>query len=59
MSTYPVFTAPFNNYSGRSGVEIKNAGKYQRFAMLATGNYRLTNSTQTYTDMIVRDFADQ
>lgn len=58
MSVYPVGLAPYNNYSGRTGIEIKNAGRYTRFAILATGNYILPKSTQTYTDVLIRDLSE-
>jgi hypothetical protein len=58
LSTFPGGVAPFDNYTGRTGVEIKNAGRYQRFAILANGNYKLTTGTQTYTHVLIRDFAD-
>ena len=59
FSTFPVTAAPYNTYRSRNGLEIKNAGDYREFAILATGVYKpTTNSTQTYTNVLVRDFGD-
>jgi hypothetical protein len=60
FSIFPVTTPPFNRYTSRTGREIKNAGGYQKFAILATGVYQpVTNVFQTYTDVLVRDFSDK
>ncbi len=59
FSTFPVTAVPYNTYTGRTGLEIKNASFYKRFAILATGNYKPTAaSTQTYTDVLIRDLSD-
>ncbi|HYK44734.1 MAG TPA: hypothetical protein VEV83_06190 [Parafilimonas sp.] len=58
LSTFPVTAAPYNNYRSRNGLEIKNAGDYQKFAILATGVYNTGTSSTTYTDVLLRDFAD-
>lgn len=59
FSTFPVTTPPFNTYRGRTGIEIKNAGLFRKFAILTNGRYRpVANATQTYTDVLIRDFAD-
>ena len=57
FSTYPVTTPPFNTYVNRTGLEIKNAGNYKKFAILANGTY-VPGTTQTYTDVLIRDFND-
>ncbi len=59
FSTFPVTTTPFNAYRSRNGVEIKNAGDYKKFAILATGVYQPTTTTSaTYSNMLIRDFSD-
>ena len=59
FSTFPVTTLPYNNNSGRVGLEIKNASYYKRFAILATGIYKPTTlGSQTYTDVLIRDLSD-
>jgi hypothetical protein len=60
FSIFPVTTPPFNRYTSRTGLEIKNAGDYNKFAILTTGVYQpVTNIFQTYTDVLVRDFSDK
>lgn len=59
FSTFPVTTPPYNAYRSRTGVEIKNAGSYKKFAILATGIYQPTaNTSATYSNVLIRDFAD-
>jgi hypothetical protein len=59
FSTFPVTAIPYNTYRSRNGLEIKNAGDYKKFAILATGVYKPTSTTTgTYTNVLVRDFGD-
>jgi len=57
FSTFPNSTNPGGS---RSGLEIKNAGNYKKFAILATGNYQPVPgaATTTFSNVLVRDFAD-
>jgi hypothetical protein len=59
FSIFPVTTPPYNKYTSRTGVEIKNAGDYKKFAILATGVYEpVVNTFQTYANVLLRDFSD-
>jgi len=56
FSIFPVIKSPYNTYKTRAGLEIKNVGDYKKFAILATGRYKpTTTSDQTYTDVLLRD----
>jgi len=56
FSTFPNSTNPDGS---RSGIEIKNAGNYKKFAILATGIYQPVPGTVTsFSNVLVRDFAD-
>ena len=60
FSTFPLTAPAFNTYTGRVGIEIKNASFYKRLAILTTGTYRPSLfGNQTYTNVLIRDFADQ
>jgi hypothetical protein len=57
FSTFPNSTNPFGS---RNGLEIKNAGDYKKFAILATGAYQPTPgaASQTYSNILIRDLND-
>jgi len=59
FSIFPVTTPRYNRYLSRTGLEIKNAGDYKKFAMLTLGVYEpVTNVYQMYTNVLLRDLAD-
>jgi hypothetical protein len=57
FSTFPNSTYPNGS---RNGIEIKNAGNYKKFAILATGFYQPVPgaAVTTFSNVLVRDFAD-
>lgn len=60
MSIFPVTTVPYKAYRSRTGIEIKDAGNFKKFAILATGVYQPTSTTSaTYTNVLIRDLNDQ
>lgn len=58
ISEFSTFPNSLNPIGNRTGVEIKNAGEYKKFAILATGLYKPSASTQTFSNVFLRDFND-
>ncbi len=56
---FSTFPNSLNPNGSRTGVEIKNAGDYKKFAILATGIYQpVAGATATYSNVLLRDFND-
>ena len=59
ITEFSVFPNTLNTKGNRNGLEIKDAGNYKKFAILATGTYKPTSTTSaTYSNVLVRDFND-
>jgi hypothetical protein len=60
ISEFSTFPNTLKTNGSLNGVEIKNAGDYKKFAILATGTYQPAagGPDQTYSDVLLRDFND-
>jgi hypothetical protein len=59
IAEFSTFPNSLNPNGSRTGVEIKNAGDYKKFAILATGIYQpAAGTTATYSNVLLRDFND-
>ena len=59
ITEFSVFPNTANANGNRNGLEIKDAGNYKKFAILATGTYKPTpTASATYSNVLVRDFND-
>ena len=59
ISEFSIFPNSTYTKGARTGWEIKNAGNYKKFAILATGTYQpAVGINATYSNVLLRDFSD-
>ena len=59
ISEFSIFPNSTYTKGARTGLEIKNAGLYKKFAILATGTYQpVAGVNATFSNVLLRDFSD-